>query len=103
MDQVKISRLAYVPKKEKLTGRKPGSSVFPAGHPAMSAHTRPLPALAWRLPHGTVAAGLRRVWRVATTRHALAQLDDRLLRDIGVSRAEVAAELHRAPWDTGRR
>ena len=69
----------------------------------MSAHTRPLPALAWRLPAGTVAAGLRRVWRVATTRHALAQLDDRLLRDIGVSRSEATAELHRAPWDTGRR
>ena len=70
----------------------------------MSAHTRPLPATDWTLPQGgALAAGLRRVWRAATTRPALAELDDRMLRDIGVTRAEVMAELNRAPWDSGAR
>ena len=70
----------------------------------MSAHTRPFPASAWTLPQGNALAdGWRRAWRAVTTRPALAELDDRMLRDIGVTRTEVMAELHRAPWDSGSR
>jgi len=35
-------------------------------------------------------------WR---TRRILAEMDPRLLKDIGVSRAEAQAEANRAPWD----
>ncbi len=39
------------------------------------------------------------LWRRrATERHALAQLDDRMLRDLGLSRAEVAGELRKPFW-----
>jgi uncharacterized protein YjiS (DUF1127 family) len=70
----------------------------------MSAHTRPLPSFSWQRPRvGALAAGFRRAWRVVTTRQALAELDDRMLRDIGLTRAEVLAELNRAPWDGERR
>lgn len=70
----------------------------------MSAHTRPLPSLTWHRPRdGVLTEGLRRAWRAATTRPALAELDDRMLRDIGVTRDQVRAELNRAPWDTGER
>ncbi len=31
-------------------------------------------------------------------RHALAQLDARMLKDVGLSRAEVALELHKPFW-----
>lgn len=47
---------------------------------------------------------LRRVWK---TRRALAELDPRLLRDIGLTAEEARREISRAPWDpwpkTGRR
>lgn len=33
------------------------------------------------------------------SRHSLSQLDDRLLRDIGLTRAEALSEADRAPWD----
>ena len=35
-------------------------------------------------------------WR---SRHILAELDARLLKDIGISRGEAQAEIARAPWD----
>jgi uncharacterized protein YjiS (DUF1127 family) len=35
-------------------------------------------------------------WR---SRHILAELDPRLLKDIGISRGEAQAEIARAPWD----
>ena len=66
----------------------------------MSAHIRPLPSLSWQRPRvGALAEGFRRVWRVVTTRQQLAELDERMLRDIGLTRAEARAELHRSPWD----
>lgn len=37
--------------------------------------------------------------RVAEGRRALAAMDDRMLADIGLSRAEALAEASRAPWD----
>lgn len=60
----------------------------------MSAHTRPLPSFTW---HGTRVGipGLRRLWRALVTRPALAELDARLLRDIGVTPAQARTELHR--------
>ena len=45
---------------------------------------------------------LRFVSRMAEaieTRQQLAQLDDRMLADIGISRADAEAEYERAPWD----
>lgn len=39
------------------------------------------------------ASALRR------SRHSLRHLDDHLLRDIGLTRAEALSEAERAPWD----
>lgn len=36
---------------------------------------------------------------VARQRHALSELDDRMLRDIGASRADVERECRRPFWD----
>ncbi len=36
--------------------------------------------------------------RRANERHALAQLDDKILRDLGLSRSEVARELRKPFW-----
>lgn len=37
------------------------------------------------------------VWRVVSTRHGLAELDDRMLQDLGISRAQAQFEVSR-PW-----
>ena len=37
------------------------------------------------------------------TRRQLAEMDDRMLSDIGISRADALAEFSRAPWDCGPR
>jgi len=46
--------------------------------------------------------GLRQLsayaWRVLTTRHGLAELDDRMLKDLGISRAQAQFELTRPFW-----
>ncbi|MGK7870088.1 DUF1127 domain-containing protein [Falsiroseomonas sp. E2-1-a20] len=39
--------------------------------------------------------------RVVTTRRQLAQMDDRMLKDIGITRSEALLESERAPWDIG--
>lgn len=39
-------------------------------------------------------------WR---TRRLLAELDPRLLKDVGLSRGEAIVEAERAPWDFGPR
>lgn len=64
----------------------------------MSAHALPRVATTRPTPRGLAAA--LRDWLLAVDRRyhdrqALARLDDRLLRDIGVTRADVAAELRR--------
>ena len=41
---------------------------------------------------------LLRWQRRANERHALAHLDDRMLRDLGLSRSEVARELRKPFW-----
>jgi len=38
-------------------------------------------------------------FRVATTRQELAGMDDRMLRDIGITRADALREAARKPWD----
>lgn len=47
----------------------------------------------------TVARQLRRWWQLAQQRHRLAQLDERALKDIGISRAEAEQEAQRPFWD----
>lgn len=42
---------------------------------------------------------LRRVLRTVTTRQDLLEMEERMLRDIGLTRAEAAAEASRAPWE----
>lgn len=36
---------------------------------------------------------------IARQRHALSQLDDHLLQDIGLTQTEAKSEADRAPWD----
>lgn len=52
--------------------------------------------------HGFSAA-LRQAWVAVETRRDLAEMDDRMLRDIGISRAEALHEADRAPWDLATR
>lgn len=41
--------------------------------------------------------------RTVMTRRMLAAMDDRMLADIGISRADAAMEADRLPWDTTAR
>lgn len=41
---------------------------------------------------------LATVWRTASTRQGLAELDDRMLKDLGVSRAQAQFEISRPVW-----
>jgi uncharacterized protein YjiS (DUF1127 family) len=72
----------------------------------MSAH------IAGRVVVGSAAAARRRraagqewlgwlatMLRAIETRRELARMDDRMLKDIGVSRADAEREATRAPWD----
>ena len=54
-------------------------------------------------------AVLRQAWDTLTemrrahrTRRLLAEMDDRLLSDIGIGRGDALMEASRAPWDIGR-
>lgn len=42
---------------------------------------------------------MRRMWVAMTTRRELAALDERMLHDLGLSKADVSREVGRAPWD----
>ncbi|MBU8546448.1 DUF1127 domain-containing protein [Roseomonas sp. ROY-5-3] len=55
-----------------------------------------LPARGW-------ADRIAMMLHAMTTRRHLAAMDDRMLKDIGVSRSEALQESSRAPWDTGPR
>ena len=43
--------------------------------------------------------GLRAMLRAIRTRRQLAEMDDRMLRDIGISRLDALHEAERLPWD----
>jgi uncharacterized protein YjiS (DUF1127 family) len=47
----------------------------------------------------TLARAANRAWRNAVTRREMAELDDRMLADLGITRADVLAEMDRLPWD----
>ncbi len=62
------------------------------------------------LPGRSNRAVLRRAWatfmemrRARRTRRLLAEMDDRMLADIGIGRGDALMEASRAPWDIGRR
>ncbi len=44
-----------------------------------------------------------RAVRAAASRRQLAELDDRMLQDLGISRAQAQFEASRAPWDSATR
>ena len=50
-----------------------------------------------RLPHPGA------MLRAIATRRQLAEMDDRMLRDVGISRVDALAEAERAPWDLSQR
>jgi uncharacterized protein YjiS (DUF1127 family) len=69
------------------------------------------------LPHAGMDAGaaervrgglgrgwkMLRIWaRTLSTRRDLAEMDDRMLADLGISRAQADFELARAPWTLSR-
>ncbi len=57
--------------------------------------------IAWQPARAVLSAGLIeiRAWRErARKRHLLASLDDRMLRDIGLTRAEVMSEASKPFW-----
>jgi len=58
---------------------------------------------AWRATWRRVARVANRAWRNAVTRRELVELDDRMLADIGVTRAAIMAEMDRFPWDDSPR
>ena len=66
--------------------------------PRTRLHRRPaaVPATDW-------LAFLAETLRAAATRRQLAEMDDRMLKDIGITRAEALEEANRAPWDLGGR
>jgi len=41
--------------------------------------------------------------RARQTRRLLAEMDDRMLADIGIGRGDALMEASRAPWDVGSR
>ena len=52
-----------------------------------------------RLPALRVWPRLGEMFRAMVTRRQLREMDDRMLADIGITRAEALAEADRAPWD----
>jgi len=72
----------------------------------MSATTNPL-ATRFASARPVRATGLwgtvRLMWQAHRTRTALAELEPRMLRDIGITEGEALREMERAPWDVSRR
>jgi uncharacterized protein YjiS (DUF1127 family) len=48
-------------------------------------------------------AWLARMLHAIETRRHLAEMDDRMLKDIGITRLDAYEEIRRAPWDNGPR
>ena len=62
------------------------------------------------VPHRTIRSMARTGWtalavmvRTHQTRRLLAEMDDRMLADIGVSRGDASMEAARPAWDTATR
>ncbi len=66
----------------------------------LNARTRPLP---WFRPSLPALPSFRAMMRAAITRRYLVEMDDRMLKDIGISRVDALREAERLPWDLGRR
>lgn len=48
-------------------------------------------------------AAVQLMWQAHRTRTALAELDPRMLRDIGLTEGQALREADRAPWDIAQR
>ena len=59
-------------------------------------------ALARRLFALPALPRLREMLRAIATRRQLAEMDDRMLRDIGISHVDALREAERLPWDLAR-
>ena len=81
-------------------------------HGIHSVSAAPAATVARPLPHAASQADAASAWpdfldrlhlvlRNARTRRQLARLDERALKDIGLSRAGALAEAERVPWDLG--
>lgn len=46
-----------------------------------------------------VTAFVKLAWTTMEERHALSQLDEDALRDLGINRLQARIEAERAPWD----
>ncbi len=57
----------------------------------------PMAGLSARAGAG-VSQVLAYVWRVVSTRNGLSDLDDRMLKDLGISRAQAQFEVSRPVW-----
>lgn len=58
-----------------------------------------LPSLAGAVRR--LLAKLMEIYRTIEGRRAIAQMDARMLSDIGLSKADAEEEVRRKPWDTG--
>jgi uncharacterized protein YjiS (DUF1127 family) len=65
------------------------------GRSMAASHARPLFPTRMRRLRARVARALRN----RTTRHYLTEMDDRMLADLGISRAQAAFEASRWMWD----
>jgi len=54
-------------------------------------------------PAAVWLAWLAEAMRTVTTRRSLARMDDRMLKDIGLTRSDALEEAARKPWDLGPR
>lgn len=61
------------------------------------------PAPAARVRTRRVLPSLSAMWHALVTRRMLAEMDDHMLADIGVSRSDAWLESTRKPWDCGNR
>lgn len=67
----------------------------------MQTTTMPMSARATVTTRGfCFGAALRQMVRAIRTRRQLAGLDERMLADLAISRADALREARRAPWDT---
>ena len=62
---------------------------------------RPVPRRRRRVAAAGWLGWLAAMLRGIETRRHLAQMDERMLKDIGLTRADAVEEAGRAPWDLG--